>query len=128
MSVQGCLIRIFGYKFNYDELLFSHITDDEKEYDFIDVIGMDTGYYELQKNGSSEKGLLKIIIDGMNGEYKYVGFITEASYIMNTHYDEYWRHTYRNDDFIKKYAKEKIETLLGKKLGEPKEYVFEHYS
>jgi len=128
MSTQACSIRIFGYKFDYKDLLFSHINDNGQEYDFVDIIGMDIGYYELRDMGSSDKGLLKIIIDGMCGEYKYVGFITEASYILNTHGDDYWRNTFRNDNFIKEYAKSKIQTLLGRELGEPQEYVFEHYS
>jgi len=128
MSVQACLIKGFGYKFNFDDLLFSHLDDEDKEEEFIDVIGMYVSYYRLRDKESSQESFLGIITDGMNGEYKYVMFITEASYIMNTHGDHYWRHTYRMDEYIKNYAKQKIETLLGRTLGEPEEHTFEHYS
>lgn len=128
MSIQACLIRGYGYRFDYSESLFSHIQDDDKEYDFIEVIGLDEGYYSLRDNKNSKDALLGIVKDGMCGEYKYVLFITEASYIENTHGDNFWRNEFRNDDYIRNYCKKNIETLLGRELGEPTEHVFEHYS
>ena len=63
----------------------------------------------------------------MSGEYIYVLFIEEASYIENSHGDNYWCNKYRYDDWVKKYAKENIETLLQKKLEMPQEFDFHHY-
>ena len=121
------MIRGIGYKFEYSERLFPHLKDDEKEYSFIDLLDLRQGYYSLHERGSDNQECLAIISDGMSGEYTYVLFITEASYIENSHGDSFWRHTFRNDDYIKKYAQQKIELLLNRELPEPEEVVFEHW-
>jgi hypothetical protein len=129
MSVQACLIKGIGYKFDYYEPLFSFISDHNEEFNFIEAIGIHQSYYTLRDNKNFNKPCFGIITDGMNSKYKYVLYITEASYILNTHGESFWLNTYRNDDFIKGYTQENIETILRRKLDiEPQEFVFEHYS
>ena len=129
MSIQACEIRGIGYKFDYNEDLFSFISDVEDEQEFIDVIDVAGGYYSMKDLKSNNKiSPLRIFIDGMNGEYKYVLIVTEATYIENTHGDNRWKNKYRDDEFIRKNAKKRIETLLQRKFEEnPNDVVFEHY-
>jgi len=128
MSTQACLIKGFGYKFKHDDNIFSYIDNNDDEYDFIDVIGLDGSYYNMRNLKSDETiSPLRIFLDGYSGEYKYVLFVTEASYIENTHGDDRWKNKYRNDDYVKKYAKQHIETLIGKKLSDVQEIEFEHW-
>jgi len=128
MSTQATLIKGIGYKFKYDDNIFSHINNNDDEYDFIDVIGLDGSYYNMRNLKSDEKiSPLRIFLDGYNGDYKYVLFVTEASYIENTHGDDRWKNKYRNDDYVKKYAKQHIETLTGQKLDAVQEIEFEHW-
>lgn len=129
MSTQACRIKGFGYKLDYDEDVFSHIkNEDDEEYNFIDVIGLDGGYYDMRDLKSDTRtSPLRIFTDGMCGDYKYVIYVTEASYIENTHGDERWVNKYRDDEFVREYAKQHIETLTGKSLDEPIEVDFEHY-
>lgn len=126
MSIQVSRVKGIGYKFNYEEPLFSFIKDNDKEYDFIDIIGLNYSYYSAKKDNRDDSNL-KIITDGMNGEYKYVLFLEEASYIDNSHGDSYWCKKYKYDNHTKKYAKENIETLLQRELGNPIEFDFQHY-
>ena len=49
MSTQVSRIKGFGYKFSYDENLFSFIDNKDEEYAFIDVIGLDYSYYDIKK-------------------------------------------------------------------------------
>lgn len=129
MSTQVCRIKGFGYKFDGNEKLFDFLKDeDDEEYNFLDVIGLEASYYDFKKQSDSNEPNLKVITDGMCGEYKYVMFVDEVSYIENTHGDSFWVRKFRSDKWIKDYAKSKIETLLGRKLGEPKEWDFQHYS
>ena len=126
MSIQVSRVKGIGYKFNYEEPLFSFIKDKDKEYDFIDIIGLNYSYYSVKKDNRDDSNL-KIITDGMDGEYKYVLFLEEASYIDNSHGDSYWCKKYKYDNHTKKYAKEHIETLLQRELGDLMEFDFQHY-
>ena len=129
MSLQVCRIKGFGYKFDYENNLFSHIDNKDLESDFIDIVGLHGGYYGFKKENSNKKeDNLKIISDGMNGEYKYVLYISEVSYVENTLGDDFWTREFRNDEWIRKYAKENISILLGTELGEAQEFDFLHYS
>lgn len=129
MSTQVCLISGYGYKFDYNTPLFSFINDIDQEYDFLDVTGLTSGYYDLQDSISDrKKSKLAVIVDGMCGGYKYVMYITSASYVSNTHFGDPWHREFRNDDYIRNYCKQNIETLLIKPLGDPKEFTFEHWS
>ena len=47
MSTQVCKIKGYGYKFNYNETLFSFLDKDD-EYDFLEVIGKDFSYYDFK--------------------------------------------------------------------------------
>lgn len=126
MSIQVSRVKGFGYKFDYKENLFSHIDNSDDEYEFLEVIGLNYSYYEIKED--KRKSLnLKVVTDRMSGEYVYVLYLEEVSYIENSHGDEYWCNKYRYDDWVKKYAKEHIETFLGRKLGEPQEFDFKHY-
>lgn len=62
--------------------------------------------------------------DGMNGDYKYILIVTEATYVDNTHYDDFWQNKFRNDEYVREYAKEKLETFLQRKMDtEPRECI-----
>lgn len=130
MSTQICKIRGIGYKFKYEDLPFSFLDDTDKEYDFLEVINRNLNYYSLRDMKISEhEALLGVVIDGMGGEYKYVLIVTEATYVDNTHYDEFWQHHFRDDEYVRQYAKEKIETFLQRKLdSEPEIVEFKHYN
>lgn len=133
MSTQICKIIGYGYKFDYKSPIFSFIDNIDTEYDFLDVIGKNFSYYQFRDWQCQDKNdlepLLAVISDGMNGEYKYVLFIQNAHYIDNTHFDDYWEISPRFDDFVKDYAKNKIETFLQRKLDkEPQMFDFKHWS
>ena len=132
MSTQVCKIKGYGYKFNYNETLFSFL-DEDSEYDFLEVIGKNFSYYEFRDWQSQDKKnlepLLAVITDGMCGEYKYVLYIEEVHYIENTHGDDYWEINPRFDNYVKEYAQKHIETFLKRKLDiEPQMFKFEHWS
>ncbi len=128
MSIQALSVKGVGYKIKPDEQVFSHISDSDIEYDFIDILGLDGGYYDM-KNLESDKNKspLRVFIDGMNGDYKYILYVTEVHYIENTHGDNFWKNKYRDDDFLRKYAQRHIELVTGKKMGTLQEVEFEHY-
>ena len=72
--------------------------------------------------------LLAVVIDGMDGEYKYVVYIENAHYIENTLGDAYWDINPRFDDWVKDNAQEKIEIFLQRKLDrKPQMFDFEHW-
>jgi hypothetical protein len=130
MSTQVSLVKGIGYKFEYDEDIFSFIKNiDDEEYDFIDVLNMSGCYYDMKKLKSDNRiSPLRVYTDGMSGEYKYVLFVTEVSYLENSHGDDRWRNKYRNDEYVKQYAKQHIETFLQRTMNdEPKELEFEHW-
>lgn len=129
MSTQACNIKGYGYKFNYDDLLFEHIKDLDLEYDLLEVIALNGSYYNTRDlKGGDRVSPLRVYSDGMNGEFKYVLYVTEAHYIENTHGDNYWKNKYRNDDYVKKYAKQHIETFLNRKIDRDIENVdFEYW-
>ena len=132
MSTQICKIKGFGYKFDYDEPLFSFIPDKDKEYDFLDIVNKNFGYYSFRNyrhNDSPDKRLLSVVIDGMGGEYKYVLYIEKVEYVDNTHFDDYWELECRCDDWVKERAKNWIETFLQRKLDtEPQMFEFKHWN
>ena len=138
MSVQACRIRGFGYKFDYKEPLFSFIKGEDEEeifdneYNFTEVLGVNFGYYDMHDTPSDrEKAKLMVVTDGMNGYFKAVLYITQVIDMYDTSgcYDQGWIRDFRNDDYIRKCAKEHIETFLQRKLDrEPVELDFEYYS
>lgn len=132
MSTQACKIRGYGYKFNYKDNIFSFIKDADIEYDYLNIIGKNFSYYDFRDWQSQDKKniepLLVVIIDGMNGEYKYVVYVENAHYIENTLGDAYWDINPRFDDWVKDRAQEKIEIFLQKKLDrKPQMFDFEHW-
>lgn len=128
MSLQVSRVKGIGYKLDYNDFIFSHISDKCKESEFIDIINMGYSYYDHKEEANQiGKDKLKIVTDGMNGEYIYIMYIEECSYIENTSGDEYWCNKFRYDDWVKKYARENISILTGRDLGEPSEYDFLHY-
>ena len=127
MSLQVCRIKGYGVKLEYGENIFTHINDKDKEQEFLEILKLDYSYYSLKKR-ISDDAFFAVIMDGMNGEYKYVMYITEVSYIENTHGDDYWCNKYRDDKWIREYAKENIEIVMGRDVGELHEIDFKHYS
>lgn len=138
MSVQACRIRGFGYKFDYEEHLFSFIKGEDEEeifdneYNFIDVLGLDFSYYDIHDTPSDKnKPKLMVVTDGMNGNYKAVMYITQVIDMYDTHgyYDQGWIRDFEDSEWLRKHAKEHIETFLQRKLDrEPIELDFEYYS
>lgn len=138
MSVQACRIRGFGYKFNYDEPLFSFIKGEDEEemfdneYDFICVLGVNFSYYDMYDTPSDKKKpKLMVVTDGMNGDFKAVMFVTQVIDMFDTHgfYEQGWIRDFKDDEWLRERAKENIETFLQRKLDrEPVELDFEHYS
>jgi hypothetical protein len=129
MSTQVCRVKGYGYKFDYSENIFSFIDDKDIEFDFIDIVGLYGSYYSLRDSNKTDcESNIMIFNDGMCREYKYVIYVTEASYIENSHGDERWVRRFRNDNFIRTYAKSHIETLLQRKdIGYPIEVDFDHW-
>ena len=126
MSVQECRVKGYGYKLDSNEQLFSFITNKDAEYDFADAVGMLGNYYNLRDTKSDSRlRLLRIFFTEENSTY--VLFVTESSYVQNTHGDNYWVNKYRDDDFMRSNAKRQIETLLQRKLNEPGEIDFIHW-
>lgn len=138
MSVQACRIRGFGYKFDYEEHLFSFIKGEDEEeifdneYNFINVLGLNFSYYDMCDTPSDKnKPKLMVVTDGMNGNYKAVMFITQVIDMYDTHgfYEQGWIRYFEDSEWLRKRAKENIETFLQRKLDrEPVELDFEHYS
>lgn len=138
MSVQACRIRGFGYMFDFKEPLFSFIkgADDdwifENEQSFIDVLGLEFSYYRMYDTSSNtKKAKLMVVTDGMNGEFKAVLYVTQVIDLYDTSgcHEQGWIRDFRNDDYIREYAKQNIETFLQRKLDrEPRELDFEYYS
>lgn len=130
MSMQICRIRGIGYKFNYEDLPFSFLDNEDKEHDFLNVINRNLSYYSLRDMKINEnESLIGMVTDGMGGTYKYILVVTEATYVDNTHYDDYWQNKFRNDEYVREYAKQNIETFLQRKMDiEPQEFEFLHYS
>lgn len=133
MSIQACKIRGYGYKFNYKDNIFSFIKDADIEYDYLNIIGKNFSYYDFRDWQSQDKKniepLLAVVIDGMNGEYKYVVYVENAHYIENTLGDAYWDIYPRFDDWVKDHAQEKIEIFLQRKLDrKPQMFDFENWS
>jgi hypothetical protein len=132
MSTQVCKIRGYGYKFNYKDNIFSFIKDADIEYDYLNIIGKNFSYYDFRDWQSQDKKniepLLAVVIDGMNGEYKYVIYVENAHYIENTLGDAYWDINPRFDDWVEDNAQEKIEIFLQRKLDrKPQMFDFEHW-
>lgn len=127
MSVQICEIRGYGYKFEYSDNLFSFINDD-KECDFLDVINKNFSYYQFRDYQDKQKPLLAVVIDGMNGEYKYCLYIEQVKYIENTHFDNFWKINPLFNEYVKEYTKQNIETFLQRKMNkEPQMFEFKHW-
>lgn len=132
MSTQICKIRGYGYKFSYNDQLFSFISKGDDEHDFLNIINKNFGYYTFRdwqnQDKKNKEPLLAVITDGMGGEYKYVLYIENAHYVDNSHYDEYWEINPRFDDWVKERAKDKIEIFLQRKLdSEPQMFDFKHW-
>lgn len=132
MSTQACKIRGYGYKFNYKDNIFSFIKDADIEYDYLNIIGKNFSYYDFRDWQSQDKKniepLLAVVIDGMDGEYKYVIYIENAHYIENTLGDAYWDINPRFDNWVKDRAQKKIEIFLQRKLDrKPQMFDFEHW-
>ena len=130
MSLQACRIKGWGFKFKYDEPLFSFIKDLNKESEFLCACHISVGYYffrELIKNDFNYS-YLYVITDGMDGAYKIVLFPTEVSYIENTLGDIDWKIDFNDKDLIRTNAKQIIEAFLQRKLDREIEYLdFEHW-
>lgn len=130
MSVQACRIFGYGYKFPAKEKLFSFL-DEDSEYDFCDITGLNFSYYNMYDTPSDEKKCkLMVIVDGMGGEYKCVMFVTQVIDMYDSHgfYEQGWVRKFKDDEYVRMYAKKEIETLLQRELGEPQEIELEHYS
>lgn len=131
MSTQICQIKVFGYKFDYYEPVFSYI-DREQEDEFVDKWGIPTGYYDFQswKNTKPYKNsCLAYISDGMCAEYKYFGYIKQVTYVDNTHGDYFWEINPRFDEWIMERTKPNLELLTQRKFDtEPQLFDFKHYS
>lgn len=129
MSIQACRISLYGYKFDFYEPIFKDIPIDI-EGEYVDVWGIPTGYYDLQywKNTKPyQNSCLVYISDGMNADYKYIGYLKSATYIENTLGDPFWETTPRFDEWVMKRTKPNIEMILRKELGEPQLFTFDHY-
>lgn len=127
MSIQACRISGIGYELPYNTKIFHNLNEDE-EYDLLTDIGLEVGYYQMRDLKSNHKlSPMKIFKDGMSGEYLIAVIVVNASYLENTHGDDKWNNTYRNDDYVFKYARERLERLIGKQDKEPTLINFEHY-
>lgn len=118
MSVQACRIKGYGHILKDGEFppRFNEIDNDEFS-EFWEVSGIGKDYFFFASHNGKDKyghplSPIGACFNHMSGDNYFVGVITEATYLecSNENFD---RVKFRNDDYVKKYADDRIKLLFG---------------